>query len=154
VSLEDIRKALQWSPATQEVPPLAPGRAQVIARKQLDRIIPPKSSWYVDAVRLVAAVEGTHWLYEVCFRREYPPDVAVFGGEYVDCWSASLCLSMASDAEKPRHMMPRAAYDAANGWQPRLLTFHEIPPSTRNHAPPRQPLQLSNTTEQVKGTLI
>jgi hypothetical protein len=84
VSLEDIRKAPQWSPATQEVPPLAPGRAQVIARKQLDRIIPPQSSWYVDAVRLVAAVEGTHWLYEISFRREYPPDVAVFGGEYVD----------------------------------------------------------------------
>jgi hypothetical protein len=29
--------------------------------------------------------------------------------------------------------------DAANGWQPRFLTFHEIPPSTRSHAPPRQP---------------
>jgi len=84
VSLEDIRKAPQWSPATQEAPPLAPGRAQTIARKQLDRLIPPKSSWYVDAIRLVSAVQGTHWLYEISFRREYPPDVAVYGGEYVD----------------------------------------------------------------------
>ncbi len=84
VSLDEIRKAPQWSPATEEVPPLAPGRAQAIARKQLDRIIPPGSAWHVDAVRLVAAAEGTHWLYEVSFRREYPPEIAVYGGEYVD----------------------------------------------------------------------
>jgi hypothetical protein len=29
--------------------------------------------------------------------------------------------------------------DAANGWQPRFLTFHELPPSTGSDAPPRQP---------------
>jgi hypothetical protein len=27
----------------------------------------------------------------------------------------------------------------ANDWQPRFLTFHEIPLSTRSHAPSRQP---------------
>src|SRR5437588_9935351 len=33
----------------------------------------------------------------------------------------------------------RSNRDAADGWQPRLLSFHEIPRSTRRHAPPCQP---------------
>jgi hypothetical protein len=83
-SFEQIRNAPKWSPDTEEFPPLPLGRAQAIARKQLDRIIPAGQTWYVDAVRIVAVVEGTHWLYEVSFRRQYPPDVAVYGGDYVD----------------------------------------------------------------------
>jgi len=83
-SLEQIRKAPKWSPDTEEFPPLPPGRAEAIARRQLDRIIPARQAWYVDAVRIVAVVEGTHWLYEVSFRRQYPPDVAVYGGDYID----------------------------------------------------------------------
>ncbi len=105
VSLEDIRKAPQWSPAAEEVPPLPPGRAQAIARKQLDRIIPAGSSWHLDAVRLVAAAEGTHWLYEVSFRREYPPEVAVYGGEYVD-----LLVLMDGTASEPK-AIPRPGPD-------------------------------------------
>jgi hypothetical protein len=105
VSLEDTRKAPQWSPATKEFPPLPPGRAQAIARKQLDHIIPAGSNWYLDAVRIVAAVEGTYWLYEVSFRREYPPDVAVYGGEYVD-----LLVLMDGRAIEPR-AIPRPGPD-------------------------------------------
>jgi len=83
-SLEQIRKTPKWSPDTEQFPPLPPGRAQALARKQLDRIIPSGQTWYVDAVRTVAVVEGANWLYEVSFRRQYPPDVAVYGGDYVD----------------------------------------------------------------------
>ena len=84
VSFEKIRTAPRWSPATEKVPPLAPGRAQAIARRVLHRIIPSGSRWHLDAVRIVAGAGGTHWLYEISFRREYPPDVAVYGGEYVN----------------------------------------------------------------------
>ena len=98
VSLEDIRKTPQWSPAAQEVPPLPPGRAQAIARQQLDRIVSSTSDWHVDAVRIVAAADDTHWLYEVSFRREYPPDALVVG-EHVD-----LLILMDGTAIEPREI--------------------------------------------------
>jgi hypothetical protein len=109
VSLEDVRRTPQWSPATDEARPLAPGRAQAIARKQLDRIVPPGSTWHLDAVRLVAAAEGTHWLYEVSFGREYPSEVAVTFAEHID-----LLVLMDGTSPEPK-AIPRPGLDHPNG---------------------------------------
>jgi hypothetical protein len=109
VSLETSRRTPQWSPATKEAPPLAPGRAQAIARKQLDSIIPPESTWYLDAVRLVAVVQGTHWLYEISFRRKYPDDGSIFGGDHVD-----LLVLMDGTSPEPKQI-PRPGRDNPNG---------------------------------------
>jgi hypothetical protein len=79
-----IEQAPRWSPDTQQIPPLSPGRAQAIARKQLDRLIPAEQTWHLHAVRIVDAGLGTHWLYEISFQREFPADVAVFGGQFME----------------------------------------------------------------------
>ena len=84
VSLEQIRKTPQWSPGMEESPPLSPRRAQAIARQALTRVLPSGQTWQLDAVRIVSAALGRHWLYEVAFIREYPPDIAVYGGDRFD----------------------------------------------------------------------
>jgi hypothetical protein len=84
VSLEQIRKTPLWLPQTTDAPPLSPEHAQAIARRELESVIPSGQTWRLDAVRIVAAAEGSHWLYEVAFSRVYPPDVAVYGGDRFD----------------------------------------------------------------------
>src|SRR4051794_5470616 len=66
-----IERAPKWSPDTEETPPLSPGRAQAVARKKLDQLIPAGETWHLHAVRIVDGGLGTHWLYEISFEREF-----------------------------------------------------------------------------------
>ena len=83
VTWTQIEQAPKWSPDAQETPPLPPGRAQAIARKELNRLIPLGQTWHLHAVRIVDAGRG-QWLYEVSFERQFPSDVAVIGGQFMD----------------------------------------------------------------------
>jgi hypothetical protein len=100
VSLEQIRKTPQGSPQTEELPPLSPGRAQVIARRALERVLPSGQTWQLDAVRIVGGALGRHWLYEVAFTREYPPGVAVYGGDRFD-----ILVLMDGTVVEPKHIL-------------------------------------------------
>jgi hypothetical protein len=79
VSLAEIHP--KWSPDSRETPPLSPGRAQAIARKQLEYVVPSGQKWYVEAIRIIDGHEHRDWLYEIAFRREYPSNVTVFDGD-------------------------------------------------------------------------
>jgi hypothetical protein len=94
-----IEQAPRWSPDTEEMPPLAPTRAQSIALRTLEPLIPPGQEWHLHEVRIVDGGLRTHWLYEVSFRREYPrdPNVAVFGGEFM-----AILVLMDGTAIEPR----------------------------------------------------
>jgi hypothetical protein len=85
VSVERLRKTPNWSPDREEAPPLSPGRAHAIARRQLERIVPSGQKWRLDQVRLIFMAE-TYCLYEVDFWRDYPEDetVARYGGDRFD----------------------------------------------------------------------
>jgi hypothetical protein len=85
VSVEQLRKIRNWFPDREDAPPLSPGRAQAIARRQLERIVPSGQKWRLDQVRLIFMAE-TYWVYEVDFWREYPQDetVARYGGDRFD----------------------------------------------------------------------
>src|SRR5437762_1842459 len=65
-----IEQAPRWSLDADEMPPLPPGRAHTIARKQLERLLPHGQTWYLDAIRIVDGGLRRHWLYEVSFRRD------------------------------------------------------------------------------------
>jgi hypothetical protein len=84
VSLADIHKTPRWSPDSEKTPPLPPGRAQSIAHRQLEQVVPSGQKWQVDAVRIVDADEHGDWLYEIAFHRDYPPNANVTGNDRME----------------------------------------------------------------------
>jgi hypothetical protein len=79
----DVKNTPAWALDAPN-PPLAPRRAQEIARKQLEEFVADRSKWYVHEVSLIDFGDHIHWLYVVQFTREYPPDLAVFGADFFE----------------------------------------------------------------------
>jgi hypothetical protein len=93
-----------------------------MARKQLDRLVPPGQAWHLDAVRIVDGGEQTHWLYEVSFRRDYPGAIEVFGGDYLDIlvlMDGTVIEPQPSPRPGPDH--PRS--DLTKRWSERLAAL-------------------------------
>ena len=63
-------------------PPLQPRRAIEIATKQLHDLVKDPEKWYFLQINIVDFGDHLHWVYVVMFDRQYPPDLAVYGGDY------------------------------------------------------------------------
>jgi len=70
-----------WTPDAA-CPPLQPRRAIEIATKQLRDLVKEPAKWYFLQINLVDFGDHMHWVYVVIFDRQYPPDLAVYGGDY------------------------------------------------------------------------
>jgi hypothetical protein len=82
VTDEDVGKTPVW-PSDSSTPPLSPRHAGEIAQKQLEQFVLDRTKWRLFQITLVDWGEQ-HWLYIVHFERQYPPDLAVFGGDYFE----------------------------------------------------------------------
>jgi hypothetical protein len=70
-----------WTPEAT-CPPLEPRRAIEIATTQLHDLVKDPAKWYFLQINLVDFGDHLHWVYVVMFDRQYPPDLAVYGGDY------------------------------------------------------------------------
>lgn len=78
----DVSKTPVWQPDSA-TPPLSPRRAGEIAQKQLEGFVLDRTKWRLFQIILVDWGQH-HWFYIVRFERQYPPDLAVFGGDYFE----------------------------------------------------------------------
>ena len=82
LSAEAVKATPVWT-ADSPCPPVEPRRAIEIATKQLHDLVKEPAKWYFVQLNLVA-FSGDHWAYIVVFDRQYPNDVAVFGGDFFE----------------------------------------------------------------------
>jgi len=81
VSDTAVKATPAWTPDAA-CPPLQPRRAIEIATKQLHDLVKDPAKWYFLQINLVDFGDHMHWVYVVIFDRHYPPDLAVYGGDY------------------------------------------------------------------------
>jgi hypothetical protein len=62
---------------------VSPRYATEVARNQLKTLVPDGDNWRLGDVCL-SDLREDRWAYLVRFYREYPPEIAVFGGEYLE----------------------------------------------------------------------
>lgn len=80
VTDQTVRKTPPWRSSAAD-PPFPIRRAITIARRQLDGLVRDRAVWQFEQICLSEFPED-RWVYFVSFRREYPPDMAVFGADY------------------------------------------------------------------------
>jgi hypothetical protein len=78
----DLVKTPVW-PVGTEHPPLSPRRAEEIARRQLQQLVPGGADWRLEGITLSPLGDDLHWVYGVEFSPPRRPDVAVFMGDYM-----------------------------------------------------------------------
>jgi hypothetical protein len=78
----ELAKAPVW-PVGTERPPLAPRRAEEIARKQLLQLLPGGLDWRLEGITVSPLGDDLHWVYVVEFSPPLCPDVALFGADYM-----------------------------------------------------------------------
>jgi hypothetical protein len=82
LSKAQIEATPQWR-TDSEHHAVWPQRAIDIARNQLKTFVADGDKWRRDDICLFD-LGGDRWIYVVRFGREYPPDIAVYGGEYLE----------------------------------------------------------------------
>jgi hypothetical protein len=78
----EFAKTPVW-PVGTEHPPLAPRRAEEIARRQLQQLVPSGADWRLEGITVFPLGDDLHWVYSVEFSPPLRPDVAVFMGDYM-----------------------------------------------------------------------
>ena len=79
----DFAKTPVW-PRGTEHPPLAPRRAEEIARQQLEQLVPGGVDWDLEGITVSPLGDDLHWVYTVEFSPpSLGPDVAEFGRDHM-----------------------------------------------------------------------
>jgi hypothetical protein len=80
VTAQTVMESPPWR-TSAAYPPFPIRRAIAIARRQLDGLVRNRAVWQFEQICLSEFPED-RWVYFVSFRREYPPNMAVFGADY------------------------------------------------------------------------
>jgi hypothetical protein len=78
----DLAKTPVW-PVGTEQPPLTPRRAEEIARRQLQQLVPGGGDWRLEGITVSPLGDDLHWVYSVEFSPPLRRDVAEFGRDYM-----------------------------------------------------------------------
>src|SRR5437588_4154827 len=70
-------------PVGTEHPPLAPRRAEEIARRQLQQLVSGGADWRLEGITVFPLGDDLHWVYSVEFSPPLRPNVAVFMADYM-----------------------------------------------------------------------